>query len=144
MSPVWLFSVWLRRRKRMALNRKWGMVKILVVDDSAFARRRLKSIFESLGYEVAGLAENGTRALELYRSLRPDIVTLDHLMTGKSGEQVLIEMLEIDPDAKVIVISGSGDHAIEDRVLKAGAKEFVPKFNTQNDFGRVIERVINA
>ena len=120
------------------------MSRILIVDDSAFARRRLESIFKGLGHEIVGLAENGSRALELYQSLHPDLVTLDHLMAGKSGEQVLKEIIEFDPDARVVFISGSGDHAIAERVIEAGAKEFVAKFNTQQDFGKVLERVINA
>jgi len=120
------------------------MVKILIVDDSSFARNRLRLMFEMEGHEVVGLAENGKQALELYKSQRPDIVTLDHLMTGESGEDVLHALLEYDPEVKAIMVSGSGDHAIEARVLQAGAKAFIQKMSTQGAFLKTVERVMQA
>jgi len=117
------------------------MVKILIVDDSSFARQRLRLMFEMQGHEVVGLAGDGDEALAQYKKFKPDVVTLDHLMTGKNGEQVLGDLLKFDPDVKVIMVSGSGDHAIEERVIEAGAKAFVQKFNPQHSFLRAIEQV---
>ena len=118
------------------------MAKILIVDDSTFARARLKTLFERGGHEVVGAAGDGEEALELFNSLHPELVTLDHVMAGKSGETVLKEIIRQDPGAKVIMISGTDDSAIEERVLQAGAKVFIKKFNAQLDILKVIDRVM--
>lgn len=120
------------------------MTKILIVDDSSFARQRLKQIFENGGHEVVGCAVNGTQALQMFQELKPELVTLDFLMIGKSGEEVLKDIMELDPDARVIMISGSGDVTIAERVKQAGAKEFLEKFSEKRDFLSVIEQVMQA
>ena len=118
------------------------MAKILIVDDSAFARARLKMLFESGGHEVVGLAEDGEQGLKLFKSLHPELVTLDYLMTGKSGEAVLKEMIQHDPSARVIMVSGSTDNIIENRVLQAGAKAYLEKPNMKRDILKVIDQVM--
>ena len=90
------------------------MAKILIADDSAFARNSLRMIVESGGHEVVGRAGDGEQALRLFKSLHPEIVTLDSLMPNKSGEAVLKEIVRQDPSARVIMISGTGDRTIEE------------------------------
>ena len=120
------------------------MTKILIVDDSSFARKRLKAIFERAGHEVVGSAEDGEQALTMFDTLDPDVVTLDYLMAGKNGEEVLRDIIRHDPDARVIMVSGSGDHTVEDRALSAGAKLFVGKFNSQRKFLQAIDQVMKV
>ena len=118
------------------------MAKILIVDDSAFVRARLNDLFERAGHEVVGGAENAEQALALFTSLHPELVTLDHLMPGKTGEAVLKEIIQLDPNARLIMISGSGDSNIEKRVLQAGAKAFVQKIDLKKDILEVINQVM--
>ena len=118
--------------------------RILIVDDSAFARNRLKAIFEQAGHDVVGSASNGTQALNLFGSLKPDVVTLDYLMVGESGEEVLRDIIQQDPSARVIMVSGSGDNTIEKRVLVAGAKLFISKFNGKQSFIKAVDQVMGA
>ena len=125
-------------------GRDFEMTKILIVDDSAFARNRLRRLFESGGHEILGCAENGEQALEMFKGLRPELVTLDYLMVGLNGEEVLKEILRLDQDAKVIMISGSGDATIEERVLQVGAMGFIEKFNPDKDYLKIIDQVMSA
>ena len=118
--------------------------RILIVDDSSFARRRLTVIFENAGHEVIGTAKDANQAMAMYKELRPDLVTLDYLMTGKSGEQVLKEIIRHDPAAKVIMISGSSDTAIELRTLAAGAKGFIHKFNGQETLLQAVDQLMKT
>ena len=118
--------------------------KILIVDDSSFARRRLQNILEHAGHEIVGSVEDGRQVLYMYEALNPDLVTLDYLMAGKNGEELLTELIQHDPDAKVIMVSGSGDKAIEGRVLDAGAAVFVEKFNGHAELLRAVEQVIET
>jgi two-component system chemotaxis response regulator CheY len=120
------------------------MAKILIVDDSTFARARLRDLFEKSGHEVVGDAEDGVLALSLYKNLQPELVTMDHLMENKSGEDALKEIIRHDPDARIIMISGSSDHKLEERVLQAGAKAFVAKFDGHLKLLKVINQVMKS
>lgn len=120
------------------------MAKILIVDDSAFARNTLGIIIEKGGHEIVGRAENGWKAVELFKSLNPEVVTLDYLMEGKNGDEVLEEMIEHDSSARVIMISGSSDAAIGKYALQRGAKVFLEKSFISRDILRVIDQVMLA
>jgi two-component system chemotaxis response regulator CheY len=118
------------------------MAKVLIVDDSLFTRNLLGVMIKMGGHEVAGVAEDGKQALEMFRSLQPELVTLDWMMPNKSGEAVLKKIIMLDPDAKVIMITGWANKSIEDRVLAAGAKAFLEKSNVQKDLLNVIDQVM--
>jgi two-component system chemotaxis response regulator CheY len=125
----------------------WGrstMAKILIVDDSVFTRNLLRRVFESGGHTVVGHAGNGEQAMTLFKTLHPELVTLDYLMPNKNGESVLEEMIQHDPNAKVIMISGSGDNTVEERVLQTGAKDYVEKLHVQREILEVIDQVMEA
>ena len=118
------------------------MAKILIVDDSAFSRNIISMMVESGGHEVVGRAEDGEQAVKLFKSLHPELVMLDYLMPGKNGEVVLKELIQHDPSARVIMISGSGDNTIEERALQTGAKVFVKKPCLPRDLLKVIDQVM--
>lgn len=118
------------------------MAKVLIVDDSAFARHRLQQIIEQGNHEVVGSTGESGRALDLYMTIKPDLITIDQVMEEKVGETVLHEILHHDPAANIIMISGSNDATLGQRVLDAGAKAFVEKFNTDMDLLEVIDRVL--
>ncbi len=118
------------------------MAKILIVDDSAFARNMLRMVVESGGHEVVGRAGDGEQALKLFKSLKPELVTLDSLMPNKSGEVVLKEIMQHDPRARVIMITGWANNTIEEIVMQAGAKAFLEKPNVKKDLVKVIDQVM--
>jgi len=120
------------------------MAKILIVDDSAFARNVVGRIIEAGGHEVIGRAKDGESAVKLFKNLHPELVTLDYLMKGKNGDTILKELIECDPNAKVVMISGSGDYTVEERVRRTGAKDFVGKPFMQRDLLRVIDQVMTS
>lgn len=118
------------------------MANILIVDDSAFSRNSLRVLVESAGHEIAGLAENGEQGLNLFKRLKPELVLLDYLMEGKNGKEVLMEMIQHDSSAKVIMVSGLGDSTIEEKALEAGAKNFVRKHNVRRNILKIIDQVL--
>lgn len=120
------------------------MAKILIVDDSAFARNSLKMSVEIGGHEIAGLAKNGEQAFAMFKSLDPEIVLLDYLMAGKDGMEVLEEIIQHDPGARVIMVSGAGDSTIEEAALKAGAKAFIGKTYAQKGILKLIDQVMET
>ena len=100
--------------------------KILIVDDSAMARRSLRQIIEPDGYEVVE-AEDGLVALERYFLEKPDLVILDLVMRGMYGLDVLKKLRELDPDARVVVVSADVQSSSHELVARAGARAFVNK-----------------
>ena len=100
--------------------------KVLVVDDSALARRNLKQILEPAGYEVVE-APDGLVALEQYFLQKPDVVLLDLVMHGMYGLEVLKKLRELDPTARVLIVSADVQSSSQELGAEAGAKGFVNK-----------------
>ena len=84
------------------------MRKILVVDDAAFMRLSMKTMLEKNEFEVLGQAENGVKAIEMYKLLKPDIVTMDITMPEMEGIEALEEIIKFDSNAKVVMVSALG------------------------------------
>ncbi len=103
------------------------MKRVLIVDDASFMRLSLKTMLEKNGFEVAGEAENGLEAIKLYNKLRPDFVTMDITMPELDGIQALKSILEIDPKAKVIILSAMGQESKVREAVLSGAKTFIVK-----------------
>ena len=111
---------------------------ILICDDAAFMRMMIKDILTKNGYNVAGEAENGAKAVEKYNELKPDLVLMDITMPEMDGIQALKKIKEADSSALVIMCSAMGQQAMVIESIQAGAKDFIVK-PFQAD--RVIEAV---
>ena len=114
---------------------------ILICDDAAFMRMMIKDILSKNGYNVAGEAENGAKAVEKYAELKPDLVLMDITMPEMDGIQALKKIKESDPSALVIMCSAMGQQAMVIESIQAGAKDFIVK-PFQAD--RVLEAVKKA
>ena len=100
--------------------------KVLLVDDSGLARRSTRRILEGAGYEVVE-AEDGMAAIEQYFVEKPDVVMLDLVMKGMYGLEVLAKLREMDPNARVVVLSADIQTSSRDLVQAAGASAFLTK-----------------
>lgn len=101
----------------------------------------IKNILADNGFIIAGEAENGTDALEKYRELLPDLVTLDITMPEMDGITVLKEIKQFDPNARIVMCSAMGQQAMVIDAIQAGAKDFIVKpFQPE----RVIEAIRKA
>ena len=101
--------------------------RILITDDAAFMRMMLKDILTKNGYEVCGEAENGRIALEKYKELKPDLVTLDITMPEVDGIQALKNIKAYDSNATCIMCSAMGQQAMVVESIQAGARDFIVK-----------------
>lgn len=101
-------------------------MKIMVVDDAAFMRLTLEKIFVKAGHEVIQ-AKNPVDALALYQEQRPDLVTMDITMPEMNGVEGVSKLKEIDPGARVIMISAMGQESLVREAISAGALDFVVK-----------------
>ncbi|HEY8477823.1 MAG TPA: response regulator [Chloroflexota bacterium] len=102
------------------------MARVLVVDDAAFMRMRCAKLLRDNGYEVEEAA-NGLEAIERYKATRPDAVLLDITMPEMDGLTALKEIRQIDPSARVAMVTAMGQQGIVVEALKSGARDFILK-----------------
>lgn len=103
------------------------MKKVLIVDDAAYMRMMLKEILVDHGYIVAGEAENGVEAVEKYRELMPDVVTMDITMPEMDGIEAVKKIRAFAPEAVIVMCSAMGQQNLVMKSLEAGARDFVVK-----------------
>jgi two-component system chemotaxis response regulator CheY len=116
--------------------------KVLIVDDAAFMRMMIKNIITKSGYEVVGEAENAAAAVELYKELKPDLVTMDITMPEMDGIAGVKAIKAIDPNASIIMVSAMGQQAMVMEAIQAGAKDFIVKPFQQERILQAMERVL--
>jgi len=117
------------------------MKKVLIVDDSAFMRRTMKSIVVRNDFEVVGEGTNGVEAVSLYKKLRPDIVTLDVVMKDMDGLEALKVIMKIDPNANIVMVTSMGQDIIVREAIVAGAKNFILKPFTEQQVMVAFEKI---
>ncbi len=101
--------------------------RVLIADDAAFMREMLREILTEGGYEVVAEAADGEETLARFNEHHPDVVTLDIVMPGKSGLEVLRELTALHKGACVVMCSALGQEALVMEALEAGAKEYIIK-----------------
>ena len=92
-----------------------------------FMRNVIRQILANGGLDVIGEAGAGKEAVDLYGKLKPDIVTMDLVMPGLDGIETIREIVEKDPEARVLMVSSVGQQNMVTRAIKAGAKGYVVK-----------------
>lgn len=102
------------------------MKKIMIVDDALFSRNIMKQMIVSGGYETIE-AGSGSEAIELFKTEKPDAATMDLLMPDMDGMDAVRKILEIDPEAKIIICSTDKQKFRQDEARETGAAGFIPK-----------------
>lgn len=106
------------------------MAKIMVVDDALFMRKMLVKLLTEAGHEICAEAQNATEAVEKYKKLKPDLVTMDivmPMMEELDGIGAVKEILKFDSKAKILICSVMGQQSLVVEAIRAGAKDFVTK-----------------
>ncbi len=115
--------------------------KVLVADDSIVMRKMISDILATDCFEIVGQAENGQEALRMYKELDPNLVTMDIVMPREHGLDALRKILNYDPDARIIVVSGLHQQSLLMEALGCGAKDYVVKPFDQDELLRAAKRV---
>jgi two-component system, chemotaxis family, chemotaxis protein CheY len=120
---------------------------VVIIDDSKFLVKQLVDFFSTkLNYNVVATGHDGNQAVELYTKHKPELITLDITMPNKDGKAAIKEILDMDPEANVMMISAVKGPAMLE-CMKRGAKGYVEKplkFNSDEfveDFKNTIEEI---
>ncbi|MGN0305780.1 MAG: response regulator [Lachnospiraceae bacterium] len=116
------------------------MAKILIVDDSRTSRNILKKILEKAGHSIVGEATNGEEGYLEYKSLTPDVVTMDITMPKMDGIEALQLIRQYDGNAVVIMITAAGQKEKMIQAIKFGASDFIAKPYEADDVLQIIRK----
>ena len=124
-------------------NSPGGRETILVVDDEPEIRELTREVLESLGY-AAMIASSGEEALDIYKQQgkNVDLVLLDLNMPGMGGDKCLQELLQLDPQVRVLIVSGYAFNALD--ILNAGSKGYLSKPYQTNELAAKLREVLDS
>ena|GEM_PF-1035434 len=117
-------------------------IRFMIVDDTKFMRKMLTDILSDMKYEVVGEADNGTLAVQMYKKLRPDVTFLDIYMPEVDGIEAMRQIRSIDPNAIVIVCSGTSQQYLISDAMKLGANGYVMKPFKPKQILEVIQKYV--
>jgi two-component system chemotaxis response regulator CheY len=115
---------------------------VLICDDAIFMRTMISDILQQSGFEIVGEAETGVQAIERYKQLRPDLVTMDIVMPDMGGIDAVREIVAFDANAKILMCSAMGQQALVVEAIQAGAKDFVVKPFQPSRVLEAVQRVL--
>jgi two-component system chemotaxis response regulator CheY len=118
-------------------------LKVLIVDDSLIAVKKLTMMLEGLGHQVVGTAGTGAKAVEAYRASNPDLVTMDITMPDMDGVQATASIIAEFPSANIIMVTSHGQERMVIDSLDAGAKGYVLKPVRVEKLSDMIDKVIS-
>ncbi len=102
--------------------------RIMIVDDTRFVRLVLKELLETQGpYQIVAEAVNGEHAISSYFKYRPDLVLMDLIMPKLTGLDAISAIIQGDPKAQIIILSGIDNREGISRALSMGAVDFLTK-----------------
>ena len=120
------------------------MPTVLIVDDAMFMRVTLGNMLKEWGFEIVGEAANGKQAIEKYRELQPDLVTMDLTMPVMSGLDAVKAIIPEFPDAKIIMITALGQQRYIVDAIEHGAKDFITKPFIPEKLKSVIDNIVEV
>ncbi|CAN5775234.1 chemotaxis protein CheY [soil metagenome] len=117
--------------------------RVLICDDAIFMRTMIGDILSQAGFEVVGEAETGVQAVQKYRDLRPDLVTMDIVMPDMGGIDAVREIVREAPEARILMCSAMGQQALVVEAIQAGARDFVVKPFQPSRVLEAVQRVLD-
>lgn len=104
----------------------------------------LRRILTQAGHEVVGEGKDGVEAVELYAQKRPDVMTLDIVMPRQNGIESVKQIMEFDPNARIIMVTALGQEAFVLDAIKNGAREFIIKPFRNEEIVKAVMKTLNT
>ena len=120
------------------------MARILLIDDAEYANDLMNLILHTGGHEIVGTARDGYEGIEQYRLYHPDLVILDVIMPRMGGAECLKGIMNIDPGARVLVVSADGQEEHVKRLIAGGALGYITKPYKKDTVLHEIEAILDS
>lgn len=120
------------------------MKKIMVVDDSRVVQIQLSKILEGTDFEIAAYCRTGEEAIQKYKEVQPDLITMDIIMPGIDGLEAARAILQEHPEARILMVSSLAYDDTMDEAKEIGAKGFVYKPFEREQILDAMNKAINA
>lgn len=115
---------------------------MMIVDDSKIIRRKIERESHSDQFNVVALAENGLEAIEMFKTFKPQLVTMDITMPEMDGIRCVENLIKIDPSVRILIISALSDLATGIEALEKGARGFLCKPFAQDQLQGALEELM--
>lgn len=115
------------------------MLKLMIVDDSALIRRRITREFDKKKFQLVATATDGEQAIKLFEMHRPQIVTMDITMPMLDGIECIEQLIVLDPDVQILVVSALSDQATGMEALEKGASGFLIKPFSEDQISEALD-----
>ena len=119
-------------------------LKLMIVDDSNIIRRKIERSNKIKQLQVVGKARNGVEAVQLFKQTDPDVVTMDITMPEMDGIECVKEIVAINPNVLILVVSALSDKATAIEALKKGANGFLCKPFSDKQLNDALEELLNG
>jgi two-component system chemotaxis response regulator CheY len=116
---------------------------LMIVDDSMIIRNKIKRSLDSFSLKIVGVAKNGIEAVSLMESTQPQIATMDLTMPEMDGIQCIQELMKMNPNIIILVVSALSDKSTAIQALKLGAQGFLCKPFTEDELTTALSKLIN-
>lgn len=114
----------------------------MVVDDSDVIRTKIQNVLSAEDFEIVGTAQNGQDAVAQFKELKPEVMTLDITMPIMDGIETITEIIKIDPNVRILVVSALADKATLIKAMQLGAYGFLCKPFSDLDLADAVEELI--
>jgi len=118
------------------------MTKVILVDDHAVVREAVAALVSACNCDVVAQASNKDEALEVVKTYNPDVILLDFTLPGTSGTDLITELMEICPEAKIVMFSYWERPSIAAACYRAGAVGYIAKSDETARLCEAIDTVI--
>ncbi|MEJ7834094.1 MAG: response regulator transcription factor [Nocardioides sp.] len=116
-------------------------IRVMVVDDHPMWRDAVERDLQAAGFDVVGVAANGSEAIARFPACRPQVVVLDLQIPAPGGVEVTAQVLQQDPSARVLILSASGEQSDVLEAVKAGATGYLVKSASREELLDAVRRV---
>lgn len=117
-------------------------MKFMVVDDSDIIRTKIQNVLDEESFEIVGTAKNGLEAIQQFKELKPKVITMDITMPFMDGIETIEQIVKLDDDVRILVVSALSDKATLIKAMHLGAYGFLCKPFSDLELAEAVEELI--
>ena len=114
----------------------------MVVDDSDIIRTKIQNVLDEESFEIVGTAKNGLEAIQQFKELKPKVITMDITMPFMDGIETIEQIVKLDDDVRILVVSALSDKATLIKAMHLGAYGFLCKPFSDLELAEAVEELI--